>query len=74
MTQYAEHHLNTREQVRGYLSDALDIVAELGPPEDLRELAFSRACDWLANKQVTMQQPQALNLTPDAIKRLRDGR
>jgi hypothetical protein len=49
---------NTPEQVRGYLDDALAIVAELEPPGDLRALAFGKAIDLLAAKQIVFEQPQ----------------
>jgi hypothetical protein len=49
---------NTPEQVREYLSAALEIVAELDPPTDLRVTAFDKAVNLLAAKQIGIEQVQ----------------
>ena len=51
------HH--TSEQVRGYLADALAIVTELDLDDDLRALAFAKAVELLAAKQIVMEQIRA---------------
>jgi len=51
-----EYPHNEPAQVRAYIEDALDLVAELDPPEDLRVAAFTKACDLLASKQVILEQ------------------
>ena len=48
----------TREQVRGHLADALALVAELDPPDALRALAFDKAVNLLATKQIVVEQVQ----------------
>lgn len=59
---------NTPEQVREYLAAALAIVDELDPDDDLRGVAFAKAVDLLAAKQITIEQiapiGNALNLRP----------
>jgi len=47
-----EFHNSTREQVKGYLAEALAIVAELEISDDLREPAFVQAVGLLSNKVV----------------------
>lgn len=47
---------NTPEQVREYLLEALDVVDELGPPDDLRVACFTKAADLLIAKQITVEQ------------------
>jgi hypothetical protein len=42
--------------VRGYLIEALAIVSELELSDDLRQLAFSKAVDLLAAKQIVLEQ------------------
>jgi len=51
-----EHHHNTAEQIRGYLAAALEVVAELEVPDDLRIAAFTKAVDLAASKSVTVEQ------------------
>lgn len=51
---------NTPEQVRAYLGGALELVDELGPPDDLRREFFGKAVDLLASKQLVMEQPQPI--------------
>jgi hypothetical protein len=46
---------NTPEQVREYLREALDVVDELGPPDDLRAACFTKAADLIAAKQITVE-------------------
>jgi hypothetical protein len=53
---YTERPNNTPEQVRDYLREALAIVEELAPPEDLREVAFGKAVDLTSSKQLTAEQ------------------
>lgn len=60
---------NTPEQVAGYLDEALRIVTELEPPEDLREVAFGKAVDLLAAKQLMLEQPATLGMGALAIPR-----
>ena len=55
MMRKAEYPHNTSEQVRGYLRDALEIVAELDPPADLAPIVLTKAVDLLAAKQVVME-------------------
>lgn len=47
-----EYHHNSPTAVRGYLSAALELVADLEPPDDLREATFTKAVDLLSTKQV----------------------
>lgn len=49
-----EIYLNTPDQSRGYLREALAIVEELDPPEDLRAIVFAKAVDHIAQKNVTI--------------------
>jgi hypothetical protein len=51
-----EYPHNTLEQVKGYLDDAVTIVAELDPPDDLRTAMFTEAARLLSAKHVTMEQ------------------
>ena len=53
-----EHQFNTLEQVRGYLQAALDLVDELGPPDDLAPEFFAKAVDLLAQKHVFFETAQ----------------
>jgi len=55
---------NTPEQVREYLEGALAIVAELELADDLRAIAFTKAVDLLASKQIVVEaiQPGIPNL------------
>lgn len=41
---------NSEQEIRGFLGDALAIVADLNVPEDLREAAFVKAVDLLSVK------------------------
>jgi hypothetical protein len=50
---YTERQHNTPEQIREYLREALDVVDELDPPDDLRVSAFVKAAELAAAKQVT---------------------
>lgn len=50
---------NTPDEVRDYLRDALAIVDELDPPEDLRGLAFNHAVSLLSAGQTLFEQVQA---------------
>lgn len=51
-----ERHHNTGEQIRDYLREALAVVDELDVPDDLRAVAFSKACDLAAAKAVAVEQ------------------
>lgn len=51
-----EEHFHTREQAETHLRDALAIVTELDPPEDLRAVVFTQAAQLLAGKQVFFSQ------------------
>ena len=44
-----------REQVERHLRDALDIVADLDPPDDLRAQAFTLATTMLSQKQAIFE-------------------
>lgn len=46
---------NSPEQVREYLAGALAVVAELEVPDDLRAVAFDKAVNLLASKQITVE-------------------
>lgn len=48
------HH--TPEQVRGYLDEAERIVDELEVASDLREIAYAKAINLLAAKQLFYEQ------------------
>lgn len=52
---YSERQNNTPEQVREYLREALDVVDELGPPDDLRVACFTAAVNLVSAKQVTAE-------------------
>lgn len=66
-----ELHHNTPEQVAEYLREAAAIVDGLDVPDELRTIAFARACDWLAAK--TIVPPAAalggLGVAPMAMPR-----
>jgi hypothetical protein len=51
-----EYPNNTLDQVRGYLQDAANTVEGLDIPPDLIPVAFSKAIDLLASKQVVLEQ------------------
>lgn len=51
-----EDHHHTAQQVRGYLDEAKRIVDELEVSSDLREIAYAKAVDLLAAKQVFYEQ------------------
>jgi hypothetical protein len=63
-----EHPHNTDAQVQDYLQAALALVADLEPPDDLRQVAFAKAVDLFAAKQIVFEQPAPLvgmpNLRP----------
>lgn len=58
---------NTPEQVRAYLGGALELVDELGPPDDLRRPFFEKACDLLSGKQLMMEQPAPIGVPLPAM-------
>lgn len=51
-----EVHHNTPEQAHHYLEQALVIVNALELSDDLRAVAFTKACDLIASKQIFMDQ------------------
>ena len=51
-----EHHHNTDEQVREYVTKALALVADLEVPEDLRAAVFDKACNLYSTKQILVEQ------------------
>lgn len=53
---------NTLEQVRDYLREALDLVDELGPGDDLRGVCLAKAIDLISAKQIVMEQ-----ITPSVL-------
>jgi hypothetical protein len=52
-TEYAN---NTPEQVREYLQGAADAVEAVDIPPDLIPVAFEKAIDLLAGKQIVLEQ------------------
>ena len=64
---------NTPEQVQHYLEGALALVAELEIADDLRPVAFTKAVDLLAAKNVQIEQVQAGALGLMEIPRGRAG-
>jgi hypothetical protein len=60
-----EHQFNEPEQVAEYLRQALVIVADIEPPEDLRGICFAKAVELVSAKQVFFEQPAMIpNLRP----------
>jgi len=53
---------NTPEQVLAYLGGALELMDELGPPDDLRREFFAKAVDLLSGKQIVMEQPAPIGV------------
>jgi hypothetical protein len=64
----SEHHFNTYEQVCVYLRGALEAVNDLELSDDLRPIAFTKAIELLAAKQVALDAaafaPPILTATP----------
>jgi hypothetical protein len=58
---------NTPEQVRAYLGGALELVDELGPPDDLRRECFAKAVDLLSVKQILLEQPAPIGIPLPAM-------
>jgi hypothetical protein len=58
--QKQEYQHNTPEQVRDYLREALAIVDELDPPDELRAALFVQAVGLLSAKQIVFEQMPAL--------------
>ena len=54
---------NTPEQVVEYLTQALVLLEEVAPPDELREAAFVSIVNLLSGKQIIMEQPQAMDLS-----------
>lgn len=63
-----EEMLCSREQVVGYLREALSVVDEIEPPEDLRPAVFAKAADLVAAKQVFFEQAQTLPFDPTLLR------
>lgn len=63
-----EEQFNTKEQVLGYLQEALDIVDTLAPPNDLWEACFTKAADLLSAKQIFFDQPQQVPIDPRFLR------
>jgi hypothetical protein len=59
--QKQEYQHNTYDQVLEYLSDALQIVERLEPPDDLRAALFVQACGLFSAKQIVFEQMPALS-------------
>ena len=55
---------NAPEQVREYLQGALDLVDELEIPDELAPIAFSKAIDLLAAKQLFFEQATLATMLP----------
>ena len=51
-----EYPHNTDEQVREYLTKALELVDDLDPAGDLRQAVFVKATEFYAAKQILMEQ------------------
>lgn len=51
-----EFHHHTSAEVRAYLAGAAEIVDDLELREDLREVAFGKAIELLATKQIAAEQ------------------
>jgi hypothetical protein len=51
-----EHYHHTPEQVRGYIEEALQIVADLELDDELGQLAFTHAVNLLSAKQIVFEQ------------------
>jgi hypothetical protein len=51
-----ECHFHEREDVQRYVELALAIADDAVVPDDLRETAFGKAVDLLAQKQVTFEE------------------
>jgi hypothetical protein len=51
-----EYPNNTPEQVREYLQGAADVVEAIDIPADLIPVAFEKAVDLLAGKQIVLEQ------------------
>ena len=55
-----EHYHNTPEQVEQYVTQALELVEKVAPPDDLRSAVFAQACALFAGKQIVFEQVGAL--------------
>ena len=53
---------NTPEQVHAYIEAALELVAAIEPPDDLRAVVFEAAFAGISGKQIMFSQPQPLDL------------
>jgi hypothetical protein len=51
-----EHYHHSAAQVRSYLTEALKVIDDVDPPEELRQVSFLKACDWLAAKSIVEAQ------------------
>lgn len=61
---------NTLEQSREYLELALRIVADLDPPEDLRQICFAKAIDLVAAKTLQVAQPPPIGVPNLGVDRM----
>jgi hypothetical protein len=52
----SEYPHNTPEQVREYIQGAADVVEACDIPPDLVPIAFEKAIDLIANKQIVLEQ------------------
>lgn len=50
---------NTPGQVREYIADAIQLVADLDVPDDLRVAAFTKAADLYSGKQLFIDPSDA---------------
>jgi hypothetical protein len=55
-----EYHHNTPEQIEDYLASAAEVVGRIELPDDLRGIAFNKAVDLFAAKQIILAQPAAV--------------
>ena len=64
-----EVHLCSEEEVRRYVSLAAEIVDDENVPEDLREAAYLKAVDLLAQKHVQFEQvsPAGVLMRPNGL-------
>lgn len=66
----SEAHFHSTEDVERYVREALALVTNDYFPDDLREAAFSKAVDLLAQKQVTFEQVSPSGVLLDNGRRM----
>ena len=54
-----DHKVHSRDEIVGYLRDAVEIVDEADVPPGLAEIAYSQAVELLAGKQIQWEQIQS---------------